>query len=270
MKVSRRACSPFTQLLQLTSYMLLCRCAALQDGQLVYEAAGLPSDCCPIAMTGDGRVVLAATCAGAVISLGWPKHPGAAADSAASTAPDDAYDGMDFSLSGCTPKPPYLGGTPGSPGGLKLQAAGAYKHLSVQVDAASSSVSPRGGANSSSKSAGSTPSNSNTQAGTPDAQGRGVHGKGAGQSHGKSSSGCGGSSGTACGGADSKGALQGRHEYRLHASRITAIKVLHHAGVMFTARCVGVEAKRGCRRWWRRRDAASQSQHSSTLHALLT
>jgi hypothetical protein len=29
-------------------------------------------------------------------------------------------------------------------------------------------------------------------------------------------------------------------EYRLHSSRITAIKVLHTAGVVFTARWVGV------------------------------
>lgn len=55
-----------------------CYMHALQDGQLAYELAGLGNDASPMAITGDGRVVLACTNRGSIISIAWPKDPEAA------------------------------------------------------------------------------------------------------------------------------------------------------------------------------------------------
>ncbi|KAF6260716.1 hypothetical protein COO60DRAFT_1637364 [Scenedesmus sp. NREL 46B-D3] len=50
----------------------------IQDGQLAYELTGLGNDASPLAVTGDGRVVLACTNRGSIISIAWPKDPAAA------------------------------------------------------------------------------------------------------------------------------------------------------------------------------------------------
>lgn len=50
----------------------------LQDGCLAYELTGLGNDTSPMAVTGDGRVVLACTNRGSVVSIAWPKDPEAA------------------------------------------------------------------------------------------------------------------------------------------------------------------------------------------------
>eukprot|EP00775_Hariotina_reticulata_P011301 gene11301-11451_t len=47
----------------------------IQDGRLAFEVSGLGCDSSPMALTGDGRVLLAATSRGSIISVGWPKDP---------------------------------------------------------------------------------------------------------------------------------------------------------------------------------------------------
>lgn len=175
----------------------------LQEGQLVYEASGLPHDCCPIAMTGDGRVVLAATSSGSITSIGWPKQPELSTDAGEhSGVPADDLSSTAGAVKAAQAPPP--------PVKLDLHGAGAaFKQLSVQVDAANTHQSPRGSSiQSGSSTARQRAADPNGRAAQPQASNTGTEGN--------------------------RG--PGRHEYRLHASRITAIKILHHAGVMFTAR----------------------------------
>lgn len=178
----------------------------------MYEASGLAQDCCPMAMTGDGRVCLAATSTGSVISIGWPRHPEApAADADA----DADFDGM-LSFSGAArPAPASPGAKPGP-----MQ----YKHLSVQVGAGSA-LSPK---DRNAKSGDSTPRTAGVHI-----PARGAHGQASSPAVPKGSMpGAGENSGQAA-----EGSLgPGSHDYKLHAGRITAIKILHHAGIMFTAR----------------------------------
>jgi hypothetical protein len=194
-------------------HMFVCLYHSLQDGQLVYETSGLAQDCC-MAMTADGRVVLAATSSGSVISIGWPRHPEAPAAAADADADAD-FDGM-LSFSGAA-RP-----APASPGAKASPAQ--YKHLSVQVGAGSA-LSPR---DRNAKSGDSTPRTAGVH--SPE---RGAHGQASSPAVPKGSiPGAGENSGQAA-----EGSLgPGWHEYRLHAGRITAIKILHHAGIMFTAR----------------------------------
>jgi hypothetical protein len=192
----------------------------LQGGQLVYEATGLPADCCPIAMTGDGRVVLAATSTGSIISLGWPQHPEPPAAAAQFDEEDLDFDGLGLSFSGAARSP----GAPQAVGG-RLGSGPGFKNLSVQVGSAAAGASPR---NHSGK---STPRVQLQGAG-------GVHSPGQAQAaqaaQGQSSTPAAPKAGHR--GADCGASGSGRHEYQLHATRITAIKILHHAGIMFTAR----------------------------------
>lgn len=195
--------------------------ASAQDGQLVYEAAGLAQDCCPIAMTGDGRVALAATSSGSVISIGWPRHPEVSAAARADADPGDAdFDGM-LSFSGAA--------RPGlaSPGASKPGAA-QYKHLFVQVGAANA-LSPRDRHATSGDSAPRNAACVGMHSPARVAQGQ------AGSSHAAPKGSMAGSGDNSGQGAEG-GLGPGWHEYRLHVGRITAIKVLHHAGIMFTAR----------------------------------
>jgi len=204
----------------------------LQGGQLVYEASGLAQDCCPMALTGDGRVVLAATSTGSVISIGWPKHP----EEDSQHHQGDVTDLGFGSISGAA--------QPASVPRINkvaLHAAGAYRHLSVQVDAAGGS-SPR---DTNSKSGSSTPRGPATGAAAlpvpgPAGTKSGVAGRNKGsvlqqpQARPGTSSSSDQEQGPADGG--SHALAPGRHEYRLHTTRVTAMKVLHHAGIMFTAR----------------------------------
>lgn len=193
----------------------------LQGGQLVYEATGLPPDCCPMAMTGDGRVVLAATSTGSVISLGWPQHPEPPAAAAQFDEQDLDFEGVGLSFSGAA-RPrgaPAAGGRVGSGAG--------FKNLSVQVGSAATSPSPR------SHSGKSTPRVQLQGAvGVHSPQAQAAQGQGPSSSPAAPKA----SRHGAAGGADCGSSVPGRHEYQLHATRITAIKILHHAGILFTAR----------------------------------
>lgn len=210
-------------------------CYCVQDGRLVYEASGLAQDCCPLAMTGDGRVALAATSIGSIVSIGWPQHPEGSA--AAGDVVTDLVDADGFlSFSGAaqfTPASPQVS----SP--VSKLRPGAYQHLSIHVGAASSALSPR-----------DRPAKPSDSATTPRMQahaaGGAVHGAAAGHAGGKAAAAGAhghlsrpgtGSSSAPTGYADGSSALgPGWHEYRLHAERITAVKILHHAGILFTAR----------------------------------
>lgn len=186
----------------------------------MYEASGLGQDCCPIAMTGDGRVVLAATSTGSIVSIGWPQHPQPPA--AANQLLEDDLD-FDSILS-------FSGAARPSMASPVAKLGGGFKNLSVQVGAGSS-ASPRDHSNK------STPRMQlqglvGAQSPAQSAQGQGSSKAGAAatpaggaQQHAQS-----------IGGADGSGLGPGWHEYRLHATGITAIKVLHNAGIMFTAR----------------------------------
>jgi hypothetical protein len=207
----------------------------------VYEASGLAQDCCPLAMTGDGRVALAATSAGSIVSIGWPQHPEASA--AAVDVATDIVDADGFlSFSGAaqfTPASPQVS----SPAGKLRQ--GAYQHLSVHVGAASSALSPRDRATKPNE----TPATPRMQKHAVGGVVHGAAGAPAGHAGSKAAAAAGahghvsrpgtGASSVQSVDADSSSPLgPGWHEYRLHAGRITAVKILHHAGILFTARWV--------------------------------
>jgi hypothetical protein len=185
----------------------------------VYEASGLSQDCCPIALTGDGRVVLAATGTGSVVSIGWPQHPIPPAAANQLQEDDLDFDGI-LSFSGAA--------RPSAPSPVAKLSRG-FKNLSVQVGAGSSG-SPRDHSNKSTPRmqlqgpvAACSPARSAQVQDSSKASPAAAVGA---QQHAPSCAGGGGTSGLGL----------GRHEYRLHATRITAIKVLHNAGIMFTAR----------------------------------
>lgn len=175
-------------------------------------------------MTGDGRVVLAATSTGSIISIGWPQHPEPPA--AANQYPEDDldFDGM-LSFSGAAR--PSAASPVGKLGG------GGLHNLSVQVGAGSN-LSPRDHSNRS--------THRMQLQGAAGVQSPGRHAQqqqGPGKASPSAAGGVclpGAKPGSAHGGSGAEGLGPGRHEYRLHASRITAIKVLHNAGIMFTAR----------------------------------
>lgn len=167
-----------------------------------------------MAMTGDGRVVLAATSTGSVISLGWPQHPEPPAAAAQFDGEDLDFEGLGLSFSGAA----------------RPSVGAGFKKLSVQVGSAADSPSPR---NHSGK---STPGVQLQGAvplpGVHSPQAQAVQGLRPSSSPAAPKA---GRHGTA-GGADCGSSVPGRHEYQLHATRITAIKILHHAGILFTAR----------------------------------
>jgi hypothetical protein len=177
----------------------------IQRGQVMYECAGLAHECCDIALAAGGRVVLAATGTGSVVSIGWPQDPAAA---------DAASDEQELSLPGSR------GGTPRSSAAASTPP-GALRHLTVQVGDAAGTA------------AGASPS-PRSAAGTPHAAGRAAVA-------GASASGAAATLSGARLGANLRAVLQlqpGWQEHKLHGGRITAMKVLHGAGVLFTARWV--------------------------------
>jgi hypothetical protein len=217
----------------------------VQDGRLVYEASGLAQDCCPLAMTGDGRVALAATSTGSIISIGWPQRPEPSGTSPSGTTDLVDADGF-LSFSGAaqlTPASPRVS-SPSS----KLRP-GAYQHLSVHVGAASSGLSPRDRATKTTDSAitprmqvhaagGAAHGHTGAAAGHAGSKAAAAA-AGAPGAHGHVSRPGTGASSVPSGADDSSSPVgPGRHEYRLHAGRITAVKILHHAGILFTARWV--------------------------------
>lgn len=201
----------------------------------MHEVSGLAQDCCPMAMTGDGRVALAATSSGSVISIGWPRHPEAPAPTAADQLlPGDAdgFDGL-LSFSGASPVRP----APASPGAR--QGPAQYKHLSVQVGLASA-LSPR---DHNAASGASTPGTAAAEAGVHTPARASAPGQASALTTPQGYTPAAAAAAARRGANDGQGpsAAEGRlgagwHEYRLHAARITAVKILHHAGIMFTAR----------------------------------
>lgn len=182
-------------------------------------------------MTGDGRVVLAATSTGSVLSIGWPQHPelGVASPTSATVQSDN-----NFSMPGSSKA------APASPDGkLALPLATAYKHLSVHIEGAINVSSCGTSINSGSS---TTRSHADLQGSSPGATHPSAHPKGksahgaAGKSSVTTTQGVASNHGSRVEKVNGDSLNEGRHEYRLHAARITAIKILHHAGVMFTAR----------------------------------
>lgn len=237
-------------------------CLYLQGGQLVYEVSGLGNDASPMALTADGRVLLAGTSRGSVISIPWPKDPAAAGQQQLQAARGDAgaqsmggfaamqADNMQGS------KHSNVVGT-AAPINAQQQNlhAGLLKHLTVQVESGSSGFSsPRGSAivsdsktpkmpadslSAKSPRACKTPHSARTpskQAASTDSPPLSSFGQQQ-QQQGQSGVEQRPSQAIANGeGGDAAGSHQGFKEYRMHSARITAIKVLHTAGVMFTAR----------------------------------
>lgn len=214
---------------------------------MAYEASGLAQDCCPMALTGDGRVVLAATSSGSVISIGCPKHPEEDSQHHQGDVTDLGFGSISGAAGAAQPAsvPPI--------NKLGLHAAGAYRHLSVQVDAAGGGASPR---DTNSKSGSSTPRG--PAAGVAGVSVPGPAGSKGGVAGGNKGSvlqqpqarpGTSSSSDQEQGPADggSHALSPGRHEYRLHTARVTAMKVLHHAGIMFTARSALMASSCPCR-----------------------
>jgi hypothetical protein len=246
-----------------------------QDGRLAFEVSGLGSDSAPMALTGDGRVLLAATSRGSIISVGWPRNPAASNGSLPSAG---------FTTAGNLADPTQQRQTAQGMASSVGEAAGhAGKHhrLHVQIDLgdvegtagslAGGNLPGAGGSH-----AGGSPSSPCARAsmygstvGTPTAGSKegssrmSVFNKSKLQplqlqdlldpdTPSGSPSGMGWSAaaspalhcastasaaGTGAGtGAAVAGCGAGMMEHRLHAARITAVRVLHTAGAVFSAR----------------------------------
>uniref|UniRef100_A0A383W626 Uncharacterized protein n=1 Tax=Tetradesmus obliquus TaxID=3088 RepID=A0A383W626_TETOB len=99
----------------------------IQDGQLAYELAGLGNDASPMAITGDGRVVLACTNTGSIISIAWPKDP-----EAAGRRQQEEQQQSRAASNGAV-LADTAAGMEDAHGAAGSHAAQAMKHLSVQV-----------------------------------------------------------------------------------------------------------------------------------------
>ncbi|WIA33170.1 hypothetical protein OEZ86_006317 [Tetradesmus obliquus] len=99
----------------------------IQDGQLAYELAGLGNDASPMAITGDGRVVLACTNRGSIISIAWPKDP-----EAAGRRQQEEQQQSRAASNGAV-LADTAAGMEDAHGAVGSHAAQAMKHLSVQV-----------------------------------------------------------------------------------------------------------------------------------------
>lgn len=215
-----------------------------------------------MALTGDGRVLLAGTSRGSVISIPWPKDPqetGQQQQQMAALAADDAGGFGAVSQQQDHNQGIQSNETPGLSQSAAAQHsqmhAGLLKHLSVQVEAGGS-LSPRSsvlmpGTAAAAKTSGSslaaktpqaaktplgakTPGRAATAAHTPAAAAAvaGTQGSASGNQQDKTSQ-----PGDRQAGSDTApGSHQGFKEYRLHAARITAMKMLHSSGILFTAR----------------------------------
>lgn len=230
----------------------------------MFEVAGLGTDASPMALTGDGRVLLAGTNRGSVISIPWPKDPEGVGQQqqqlreAAGLAAASQQDYVQGFLLDDARSPPMPSGP------HAYVHAGLMKHLSVQVETGGA-VSPRSSAMTPGSAAGKTPGTV-PAARTPQST-KTPHGHNAGRTSATSSpshahngqqQGLSGahqeqqhqqdaalqSDDVSAGSNAATQSHQGFKEYRLHAARITAIKVLHTSGLMFTARyspmnCIG-------------------------------
>eukprot|EP00878_Enallax_costatus_P010135 GHUV01010580.1.p1 GENE.GHUV01010580.1~~GHUV01010580.1.p1 ORF type:complete len:1050 (+),score=361.27 GHUV01010580.1:412-3561(+) len=244
----------------------------LQDGHLAFEVAGLGHDASPMALTGDGRVLLAGTSRGSVISIPWPKDPQAAGEQQqqmrALGAADAAADGLaGFGAAGQQQQDHNQGILLDDAAGQGQSAAaqhaqmhaGLLKHLSVQVEAGgmlsprSSVITPGSAATAktpSSALAARTPQTAKTPLGAkaPGRPSTAAHMPGAvpavtgtpGSASGNQQDAASQPGASRVGDDSTPGSHQGFKEYRLHAARITAMKMLHSSGVLFTASADGL------------------------------
>eukprot|EP00879_Flechtneria_rotunda_P002831 GHRR01003044.1.p1 GENE.GHRR01003044.1~~GHRR01003044.1.p1 ORF type:complete len:947 (+),score=451.86 GHRR01003044.1:130-2841(+) len=225
----------------------------LQGGQLKYEISGLGHDASPMALTGDGRVLLVATSKGSVISVGWPKDPEEAGHHRTpqlkklAQQQQQQYNGpaspvmrkqgnLSVQVGAALGSPTGESNSAVAPGGMARPAARGRQSprtpFGDSADSAAHQQQQRGPIDSIDPTRPVTPT-SPPKAGTgpPGSPGAGSFAS-SGVSDGAATAGCGAVGGEA--------SVPGMKEYRLHGARITAIKVLHSAGVMFTASADGL------------------------------
>jgi hypothetical protein len=277
------------------------RMFVLQDGQLAYELAGLGNDASPMAITGDGRVVLACTNRGSIISIAWPKDP----EAAGRRQQEEQQQSRTVSSNSMLAADPAVG-IEDATADTSGHAGQAMRHLSVQIGAGPLLSPGSSGLTTAAKTPGSalsartphtaktphraaaaartpgscralsspslaaannastdpqqpqqhqqlqvvlespgTPTDSSDAYSVPTSPGPMSPGP---LSHGPASPSRSSRAWPAADQGNAAAAVTPGHvtmkEYRLHSSRITAIKVLHTAGVVFTARWVSSAQQR--------------------------
>jgi hypothetical protein len=184
----------------------------ISQGHLDYELTGLGQDFAPIALAADGRVVLVGSSKGSLLALPWPKEVPATNGPPFSASLQDLLGGgrAAAGAGGSTSPRKGLGATQGSLEGTGTFAGAQGGHSPQGTGALAATL--MGAA------IGSRPGTAGSQLKTT---------QGSAGFNGSSTIGRSGGEG---GGGDAR-------EFRLHSSRIVAIKVLHSQGLLFTARC---------------------------------
>ena len=188
----------------------------ISQGHLDYELTGLGQDFAPISLAADGRVVLVGSSKGSLLALPWPKEVPATNGPPFSASLQDLLGARATSTAAGGSTSPRKG--PGA------------AHAGVMLEGAlggAQSPSPRGTAGGALAAASLMGAAAASRPGTAGSQLKTTFG-----STGFSGGGTMGRVGGEGGGGDAR-------EFRLHSSRVVAIKVLHSQGLLFTARCGG-------------------------------